>query len=118
MSIGPGIAMRVPHLFRNHWGKALALRTVTQVSNSFPLPVSLSPDGKSLAKVVFKVDGGDVLKMWDIPPRKPLAWIIGCWMLLASFFVLLAWWRSARKRASGLSFIPLNHGFAMTAEMS
>jgi WD40 repeat protein len=53
-----------------------------------------SPDGSVLAA---KVDGG--IALWDVPPRKPLTWLLGGCALLALPLAGLAWWRGRPPRS-------------------
>jgi WD40 repeat protein len=59
--------------------------------------IQVSPDGKTLA---LRSVGEDIetIQVWDIPPRKPIQWIIGLLAIptVATLLVLWRWWGHPR----------------------
>jgi len=52
------------------------------------------PDGKKLALTTFEKDDS-LIEIWDIPPRKPLRWVLGLLAIpsVVSLITLLTWWK-------------------------
>lgn len=66
-----------------------------------------APDAKSLALLHHNLpsDDGDILELWDVPPRKPLEWLLPAWAGLAMGLVVLCYWRR-RVRVNASKAIP------------
>jgi hypothetical protein len=76
-------------------GEALGL--TPPYSEPFSNSVNYSSDSRLLA-VISAHDQGSLLQVWDIPPRKPLLWLLTGGVLLALPFAWLAWRRVRRLR--------------------
>jgi WD40 repeat protein len=63
--------------------------------------IQVSPDGKTLA---LREVGEDIetIQVWDIPPRKPIQWIVGLLAIptVATLIVLWRWWGRGTSRSS------------------
>ncbi len=62
--------------------------------------VQIFPDGKKLALMTFE-NNQSIIEIWDIPPRKPLRWILGLLAIpgVVTLFAIRRW-RKASKRSS------------------
>jgi WD40 repeat protein len=55
----------------------------------------ISPDGKTLALTTSENDES-IIEIWDIPPRKPLRWVLGLLAIpsVVTLITLKRWWKS------------------------
>jgi hypothetical protein len=58
---------------------------------------AISPDGKTLALPMLK-NQESTIEIWDIPPRKPLRWVLAL-MAIPSVFTLFTIWRYWKARS-------------------
>ncbi len=102
----PGI--QPPARERESWLRCLDLTT----GHEYPvLPdcewsLAFSQDGRMLATI--SKDG--TIKLWDLPPRKPLGLILAWSSVPAALVLLLGWWRGRRARIGNAEVAKLSAG--------
>jgi WD40 repeat protein len=54
-----------------------------------------SPDGRTLALATRENDES-IVEIWDIPPRKPVGWVLGLWAIpsIVTLFTFWRWWKA------------------------
>ena len=59
---------------------------------------AISPDGKTLALPMLKYEESTI-EIWDIPPRKPLRWVLGL-LAIPSVVTLITYWKWWKVRSN------------------